>query len=414
MKGSAIDRKAAWVRENRADFHTVVVDDRNVFNANGPGQHDESQREYYYRRGFGSFRVGTMQKCSSIAEVKALIAMKTRDLPDAAKPSGLTKYPRFRPKGWVHSDDLITADFDESKHPRDAHGRFGSGDSHGEDISKFIPAKGSPSANIPVPKSDAEVPAFLAAVESSPEYKAISEALVPYSAEVRGGTIEGLYNGPGDVRAWSLQKYSQDGVMLPERQALHDRIAASMLNPLAVAPPGQQQAVMLMGPPGGGKSTAGLPEAMKLGEHWTVIAPDDVKAQLPGFAGWNASIYQEESSKIGEQDVTQAAMAANHNIIFDLTGANKEKMIALVENMSKAGYAVHLVNVEVDPFRATGRCWQRFVSSGRILPPRYSYEGVDSKPGRTYNILKQMPQVKSWTSVNTNGAAPAVTERGSR
>lgn len=89
MKRSAMERKAAWERKNKAPVHTVVFDDQEVFNANGPGEHDESKRVIYYRRGYGSFRVGTMHRCKDLAELKKLMAMDEKKLPAAAqRPAG--------------------------------------------------------------------------------------------------------------------------------------------------------------------------------------------------------------------------------------------------------------------------------------------------------------------------------------
>jgi hypothetical protein len=94
MKASAQARKAAWMQENGADFHTVIFDDRKVFNAHGPGQHDESQRVLLYRRGFGSFRTGGMHRVADMAELRRLIEMPAAALPKAAQPS--TGYAGFK------------------------------------------------------------------------------------------------------------------------------------------------------------------------------------------------------------------------------------------------------------------------------------------------------------------------------
>ena len=60
-------RKIEWEREKGATFHTVVCDDRGVKDAKGAGQHDESKRVYYYRRGVagsaGSARIGSLYRC---------------------------------------------------------------------------------------------------------------------------------------------------------------------------------------------------------------------------------------------------------------------------------------------------------------------------------------------------------------
>lgn len=79
-------RKVAWESDNKATFHTCVIDDRDVFNAKGPGLHDETKRTYYYRRGVaGSARIESMHKCKNVAEVKKLMNMPEKELPAGAK-----------------------------------------------------------------------------------------------------------------------------------------------------------------------------------------------------------------------------------------------------------------------------------------------------------------------------------------
>lgn len=87
MKGSAMARKAQWRKDNGgASFSTVVFDDRNVYDAKGPGQHDPSKRVILFRRGFGSFRTENMLVVKGYGHLKKLLAMKDSELPDAAKP----------------------------------------------------------------------------------------------------------------------------------------------------------------------------------------------------------------------------------------------------------------------------------------------------------------------------------------
>lgn len=85
MKGEALARKRTWARKNKATFHTVVLDDSKVYNANGPGQHDESKRVILYRRGAGSFRLSKMHVCKDMEEVKTLMNTPTKKLPEGAK-----------------------------------------------------------------------------------------------------------------------------------------------------------------------------------------------------------------------------------------------------------------------------------------------------------------------------------------
>lgn len=86
MNAYAQVRKKEWERLKKATFHTVVSDDRAVFNANGDGKHDDSKRVYYYRRGIaGSARIGTMYRVKDEAELKALMEMPDDQLPVAAQ-----------------------------------------------------------------------------------------------------------------------------------------------------------------------------------------------------------------------------------------------------------------------------------------------------------------------------------------
>jgi len=80
-------RKLVWEKQTGATLHTVVVDDRKVFEAGGAGVHDESKRVYYYRRGCPDQRgiQATMHRCKDFSEVKSLMNMPEKQLPDDAK-----------------------------------------------------------------------------------------------------------------------------------------------------------------------------------------------------------------------------------------------------------------------------------------------------------------------------------------
>lgn len=85
MKGEAMARKRKWERKNRATVHTVVLDDSAVFNAKGEGKHDLSKRRIFYRRGYGSFRVGTMHEIKGgMNELKLLLDTPKNKLPGGA------------------------------------------------------------------------------------------------------------------------------------------------------------------------------------------------------------------------------------------------------------------------------------------------------------------------------------------
>lgn len=97
MNAYAQVRKVVWEKANRATFHTLVFDDRKVYDEGG--KHDESKREIYYRRGVaGSARLGSLHKCKDMDEVKSLMAMDEKKLPDAAKRTdGKWREGRWKP-----------------------------------------------------------------------------------------------------------------------------------------------------------------------------------------------------------------------------------------------------------------------------------------------------------------------------
>jgi hypothetical protein len=84
MKKDAMERKANWEKDNKATMHTVVFNDEKVFNAKGDGKHDETKRVVYYRRGYGSFRVGTMYEVKDMEELAALMDTPRNRLPKGA------------------------------------------------------------------------------------------------------------------------------------------------------------------------------------------------------------------------------------------------------------------------------------------------------------------------------------------
>lgn len=86
MSAAARVRKAMWEKENKALIHTVVIDDQEVFNANGKGKHDFSKRRIFYRRGIGgSARIDGMHEVKSIEELKKLIDTPENKLPKKAR-----------------------------------------------------------------------------------------------------------------------------------------------------------------------------------------------------------------------------------------------------------------------------------------------------------------------------------------
>lgn len=98
MNKYAMVRKIVAEKERKATLHTVVFDDKKVFNANGPGQHDESKRRIFYRRGAAGTRpIEDLHECKDMEEVSRLMNMPEKNLPAAAQRSdGALRFGRWK------------------------------------------------------------------------------------------------------------------------------------------------------------------------------------------------------------------------------------------------------------------------------------------------------------------------------
>ncbi len=234
------------------------------------------------------------------------------------------------------------------------------------------------------PPKPGELESWLHTIEQEPD---IQQAMREVSA---GTSTHHLYR-------------QSDGTYDPERAKLHDSIIGAMFNPRAAAEPGQRpHAVILLGAPASGKTTALQPAAKELGVEFTVINADDVKDRLPEYNGRNAGLVHEESSDIAEGQLLPKALQANHHVLLDITGANGNKVKGMVERFHKMGYEISILYAHLPVEKSCARAVQRFRSSGRFVPPSYIAKTVDGRPEETYNELKQDPRVTHWRRYSTD------------
>lgn len=226
--------------------------------------------------------------------------------------------------------------------------------------------------------------------------------------------LQTLGGYPG-VENWTLVKNSKPtGELTPERQQLHEQIINATLNPNAAV--GEQQrprAVLMLGPPGGGKSTIVSQLKARFGET-TNLDPDILRSRLPEYQGWNAAATQGEATYIN-RNALQRAIGARHNLILDQTGTSYPKMEKIVNNLAAKGYDVHIVHVGAPLDVRLDRIWERFLRNHRYVDLKYLIGHVDSKPEFTYEYLKQNPNVTSWMNVdNSQHMKPQIMEEGNR
>jgi len=66
-------RKEKWGRKRGRRLHTVVIDDRDVFDG-GKNKDQYSGHRLYYKGGVGAFRLGKMRKVKSFAELRRILS----------------------------------------------------------------------------------------------------------------------------------------------------------------------------------------------------------------------------------------------------------------------------------------------------------------------------------------------------
>jgi hypothetical protein len=289
---------------------------------------------------------------------------------------------------------------------------------------------------IPHPESEEDVKRFVSEVEQTPVYRAVQARMDQIAKHSPGGnhTLWSLgQHATGDILG-TLEKHKHDAYQHIEwsskRKRLHEEIMSEILNPEAKARPGEKpKFVILIGPPGSGKTMAGQPEAQKLRVEFTTLNADVVKGKLPEYQGWNAGAVHEESALITEGPLFERAVGENHNIMVDLTGGNTKKLETMADMMHEAGYDIHLISIALPSYKSTGRAWDRFTKNafgfkdpsgvkielGRFVPPEYVFKGIDERPEKTYQALKQKPYMKSYVSISTDiprGEEPKVLDRG--
>lgn len=416
MHPESLARKEAWVKEHGANGHTVVVDRRGVAPAyyyhagfgsfRVPGSMErvnagELRNRIYGSRSAMSYYLydanGYVADGPSVAGLTSLTAWAGDDPALAqffkdghAPPLGIIDALWHRTaEGEVEQsrqvlleaarrasevliltdgsfedlfEGLRDAEFDESKHPRDSKGQFGSGGGGGE-LSK--PA----SAYTP----------------SRPE---------------------GL-----DTR----ERFSDGhGHYTPERQALHEAIIAKYM--AGTTPVESPTALILGGGMGAGKTT--LVEAEGLAKGNTVdVNADKIRDDLPeyrrdasGKAPASTAFTHEEASDIAKE-LTTRAIDGKRNLTLDGTGdTTLQKLGGKVATMRAGGASVVAEYVTTSVAEAQARADERGAKIGRFVPPTAMAEAHRAVSTIFPEAIRQglFDKARLWDTSGPRGSRPVL------
>lgn len=167
----------------------------------------------------------------------------------------------------------------------------------------------------------------------------------------------------------------------------------------------EHRAVIMLGPPAAGKSSIAEELAPMLGA--AIPDPDDAKKIIPGFNdGIGSSAVHEESGHLSGY-MMQDLMDEGSNMIIPKVGSSAGSIKGITDRLHKAGYHVEIVLMEVDDAEAFRRSIMRFISTGRLITPKYMVEDVDGRPRLVYKQLENEKYGEAFATIDNNGALDA-------
>ena len=252
---------------------------------------------------------------------------------------------------------------------------------------------------------------FLKAVDAHSDAREVAIRLTGLLAEVEA-------RGASKVTLWSQLRHGSQSHTDSSRRALHGRIADEAV---AVGSGGTTTpvAAFVLGPPGAGKTSVGVPFVRdSFGAGFVVVNADDVKEALPEYDGWNAAGLHDESAYIAEHLVLQRALAQQCNVLLDMTGRDGRKVAARIAEMAGFGFRPYVLLLDLPPWLAARRAWERFQANpfrrhdphkppGRWVPPDYVLREVKDHPLKGFRRLRNLPDVAGWCRINAAASQPA-------
>ena len=149
-----------------------------------------------------------------------------------------------------------------------------------------------------------------------------------------------------------------------DRKAIARSLTATSAYPPAECP----VAVFMAGSPGAGKTEASIELIANLGGQVLRIDPDELRRELPGYAGNNSHLFQRPVSILVDR-VLDTAFDQSQSFILDGTLTNFEKAAANIERAVRKGRVVQVLYVYQEPRQAWVFVQARELAEGRRIQP---------------------------------------------
>jgi len=219
------------------------------------------------------------------------------------------------------------------------------------------------------------------------------------------------------------KKYmTADGKWTPERAALHQQLLDKVFTDEAIAratpAAGEKPTMTMLGGRGGsGKSflTSDLGPVDR--SKNIIIDADWFKSQLPGYEGWNAGLFHEESSHLVDL-AGKSAQSMGLNVVFDVTMKTDASAIRRVADFADRGYKIEGHYMFAAPQTAASRAIHRFYqggkANGRYVPPKIVLANTNNER----NFDRLIPTFEKWTvydnQTTSRGEKPKLVAKGGK
>lgn len=227
-----------------------------------------------------------------------------------------------------------------------------------------------------------------------------------------GGANQGATLQPGeaipDGRVYRLpdaEGVPREGDAESAIDWLIDR-AAEAAGPSGVAR--EKRALFVIGYPGAGKSTFVSKFARRM--RGAFVDADLAKTIIPEYEGGAGSQRVHNESAALRLQAMMALAARGDNIVFETVGNSAEGVLANVNRLKAAGYAVELAHVRVDPDEAVRRSWRRWMATGRSIQPQYA-RNVYGKIEPSFDALVESGAFSGYIDIDYSGARQDVQTR---
>lgn len=156
------------------------------------------------------------------------------------------------------------------------------------------------------------------------------------------------------------------------------------------------KATIVLGLPGSGKST--ITDRLLIENGAFEIDADNMKQRIPEFQqdSQNVSKVHDESVQMSEMMLNDVINQGSNIVIGKVGGGNPKSLISLAEKLHENGYNIDVIFNDLPMEIAIERTAERFKrgETTRIIP-FHVFTGSDGKIDKNYDILMNMPFIKS-------------------